>query len=574
MQNVIFVILRRMRAPLAALISAYAISVLGFVLIPGMDDQGNPWRMDFFHAFYFVSFMGSTIGFGEIPHPFTDAQRLWTLFSIYATVVVWLYAIGTMISLIQTASFREAVTRNLVTRRIRRLRERFFLICGYGEAGRMLVHALVAKGMRVVVIEKDPGRIDDLELEGLPMAVPALRGDASDPETLDAANLGSERCGGVIALIRNDDANLKIAIASKLLHPGVRVFCRSEEHDTAANMASFGTDHIINPFDTFADDFATALSAPSLYLLRQWLTSPPDTPLTDPVFPPHGLWILCGYGRFGKALYKRLTEHGEKVQVVEADQELTSPPAGTVVGRGTEADTLLEAGVVQAAGIIAGTDNDVNNLSILMTARMLQPQIFTLARQESSADSRIFEALQADLVTLHSEIISSRVLELLTTPLTSEFLDLAGQQDEKWARELIVRLVGLLEENMPNTWIVNINRLRTVAVWEALQREERVLIAHLLRDPDDYRKNLPCLPLLLHRGTERILLPEEGMEIRLGDRILFGGREVARRRMELTCSSADRLHYAMTGVDRPVGYLWSWIARKRGEPAANRPAAG
>ena len=90
-----------MRLPLIVVISAYAISILGLVLIPGVDDQGNTWHMSFFHAFYFVSFMGSTIGFGEIPYEFTDAQRLWVLFAIYATVIVWIYAIGTVLALLR-----------------------------------------------------------------------------------------------------------------------------------------------------------------------------------------------------------------------------------------------------------------------------------------------------------------------------------------------------------------------------------------------------------------------------------------------------------------------------------------
>ena len=50
MNQVIFLILRRMRAPLVVLIVAYAISILGLVLIPGSDAEGNPWKMDFFHA--------------------------------------------------------------------------------------------------------------------------------------------------------------------------------------------------------------------------------------------------------------------------------------------------------------------------------------------------------------------------------------------------------------------------------------------------------------------------------------------------------------------------------------------
>ena len=50
MYNLLYLLLRRMRTPLIVVILAYAISILGLVLIPGMDDQGNPWRMSCFHA--------------------------------------------------------------------------------------------------------------------------------------------------------------------------------------------------------------------------------------------------------------------------------------------------------------------------------------------------------------------------------------------------------------------------------------------------------------------------------------------------------------------------------------------
>src|ERR671910_3872905 len=73
----IFLVLRRMRAPLIVLIVIFAVSVLGLSLIPGQDAEGRPWRMSIFDAFYVMSYTASTIGFGEIPHPFTYGQRLW-----------------------------------------------------------------------------------------------------------------------------------------------------------------------------------------------------------------------------------------------------------------------------------------------------------------------------------------------------------------------------------------------------------------------------------------------------------------------------------------------------------------
>ena len=76
MPSVVPMILRRMRVPLVVLIVAYSIATVGFTLIPGVDDQGNPWRMSFFEAFYVVSYTGSTIGFGEVPYDFSAGQRM------------------------------------------------------------------------------------------------------------------------------------------------------------------------------------------------------------------------------------------------------------------------------------------------------------------------------------------------------------------------------------------------------------------------------------------------------------------------------------------------------------------
>jgi hypothetical protein len=82
----IFLVLRRMRAPLIVLILIFAISVIGLTLMPGQDASGQPHRLGFFDAFYFMNYTATTIGYGEIPYPFSTAQRMWVTFSIYLAV--------------------------------------------------------------------------------------------------------------------------------------------------------------------------------------------------------------------------------------------------------------------------------------------------------------------------------------------------------------------------------------------------------------------------------------------------------------------------------------------------------
>ena len=111
-----------MRGPLLLLSVVYVIATFGLTLIPGVDDHGDPWRMDFFHAFYFISFMGTTTGFGEIPYAFTDGQRMWALIFIYITVATWIYTIGALISLLSSDLLKNALTIYQVDRQVRQIR--------------------------------------------------------------------------------------------------------------------------------------------------------------------------------------------------------------------------------------------------------------------------------------------------------------------------------------------------------------------------------------------------------------------------------------------------------------------
>ncbi|MEM7196290.1 MAG: NAD-binding protein [Pseudomonadota bacterium] len=562
MQHVFFLIMRRMRTPLIVLISVYAISVLGFVLIPGLDPNGNPVQMDFFHAFYFVSFMGSTIGFGEIPYPFTGAQRLWTLFTIYATVVSWLYAIGTLISLAQTPAFKAAVTRNSFVKRVKKIKQPFYLICGYGDTGKLLVHALSNLGNYCVVVDKEHSRISELDLETLPYHVATLHADASDTETLRQAGLESSRCTAVVAVTRDGEVNLKIAVASKLLNPELTVYCWAETDDIGDNMASFGTDHVINPYRIFAQRLSSALDSPSQYLLEEWLSSSGQQNLCRPLLPPSGHWVLCGFGRFGSAVFETLTRHGMTVTVVESRPDLCFPPEGSVVGRGTEAITLQKAGIEKAVGIIAGTDHDVNNLSIIMTAKTVNPELFTIARQEYSSNRDIFDAANIDLVGNHSELIAGQLMARMTTPLTSTFIQLASGQTEKWAKSLTDRLAKQSGESNPSSWVISLTPQRASAVMNHFRSGGLLELRHLLMHPAKRRIKLACTALMIQRRSGELLLPEDKTPLHPHDRILFAGEEGSKQKIMHICASADVLHYMRTGENRPSGYFWNWVTTK------------
>ncbi|MBS97450.1 MAG: potassium transporter TrkA [Oceanospirillaceae bacterium] len=559
MYDILYVLLRRLRTPLITLIVVYAVSILGFTLIPGQDDQGNPWRMDFFHAFYFVSFMGSTIGFGEIPYPFTAAQRMWTLVTIYSCVIAWLYGIGTTLSVLQDGGFIRLLRLRRFIYSVKGITEPFYLVCGYGVTGSTVVRELVDAGLRAVVVDIDQERIDNLDLDGLVTPVPALCADASLPDVLDRAGLQHPHCAGVLALTNSDKVNLGIAIASKVLVPKRMAISRSENDITSANLASFGTDLIVDPFRHYAEYVALAAHSPHRHLVFDWLMNPHHRTLASVYRHAEGRWIVCGYGRFGRNITRELTEAGTEVTVIDPDPDNIRALGSAVPGVGTEAVTLEQAGVRSAVGIVAGTDSDADNLSIIMTARELNPKLITVVRQNLSANELIFSHSRCDFIMQPGQIIATRILAQLKTPLLSVFIEHLFKQDEVWAHTLINRMSSMVGDEKLDSRSVRIDKREAPAVITKLEEEVPIKLISLMKNPHNRSETLSCFPLMMKRGDSVKMTPGELTELEPGDEILFCGRTRALDRMRWSAQNYNTLHYILTGFDATQSRLQRWL---------------
>ncbi len=562
---VVSMIMSRMRAPLILLIIVYAVSILGLILIPGVDDQGNPWHMSIFHAFYYVSFTATTIGFGEIPYALNDAQRLWVLCIIYMAVVAWLYAIGKILSPIQHNNFKSRLVENRFKCQVCKIHEPFYLVCGLGETGYEVVKALTNEHYRVVVLENDADSFNDHNIDDLQEFVPHLIADASIPKYLQLAGISMKNCHGVIAATSSDEINLKIAICSKLLHPEGKVVCRSDLHSFEENMRSFNTDHIVNPYQTFADIFSMLLHTPSLHLIFDWLTGAPGSQISDePLKLNYGRWILCSYGRFGHVLYQKFLEHDIDTTILEPDEDVyqqfrhENPDQADdlIIGTGIDEQSLKKADVVNAVGIIAGGDNDSNNLSSIMTARQLNPDIFVVARQNLRHNSELFAKLKADLVMQPREITARMIRALIINPLLNDYLNLAKKQDEEWSNIVISRLSAVIGDCKPHTWTIDINTTDAPAIEEAIKLGRTVTLSRLSQDPASRDYNLKCVALLHERGGHYEIMPDESTILKDGDSILFCGMHEAMNSMNWILNVMSSLNYVMSYQNEPESYLW------------------
>jgi voltage-gated potassium channel len=504
--------------------------------------------------------MSTTIGFGELPREFSDAQRLWVTLTVYATVTGWLYSVGSMIALLQDKALRRTMEEHRFAA-MSNIKEDFYLVCGYGQTGSGLVRALTDRGQRAVVLDNNPERIDLLKLESLHEFVPTLRADVRRPDSLLLAGLRSPYCAGVLALTSSNEVNLKVALAAKLMHPDAKVICRADSHDIEANMASFGTDHIYDPFDIFARYLSTAIDSPCLTSLQDWLGQLRGAMMPEPVYPPaEGLWIICGYGRFGKALYSKLAEQEVELIVVEMEPERTGLPPGRLIkGRGTEAVTLEQADIHRAVGIVAGTDNDANNLSIIMTAKELNPELFTVVRENQLMNEELFKAVNADILMHPSLIVAQRIRTLLSAPLLSEFVSQAQKEPDSWSCELLSRIIALVDVRPPTLWEMRVGTTFGLAVEGLVRQGYEPTLNDLLRDPRNRDDQLPAIVLMHKRGARHRALPDVGERLRMGDQLLLCGRPGARDWLQWTLNNPDVLTYVVTGISLPRGSLWRWV---------------
>jgi voltage-gated potassium channel len=561
--SVFLIALRRLRAPLIVLIAVFALGIAGLAIIPGRDAQGQPWHLSVFQALYFVTYTATTIGYGELPREFGHAQRLWVTLVIFLSVIGWAYLVASLLGLARDKAFRGTLVRTRFRRRVRALREPFYLICGFGETGLLVGRALDWLALRFVVVELDETRAQELELMDLAQDAPAMAADARLPENLLAAGLAKRECRGVLALTNDDHVNLAVAMSVRLLNPDIPVLSRAMSQETVANMASFGTDHIINPFAKFGEYLALAIGAPGAYRLMAWLTGLPGSRLKAENTPPRGRWVVCGYGRFGREVVQAFRSAGLDVTVIDpGDTEV--PGLRTVRGRGTEAGPLLAAGVDLAAGIVAGTDDDINNLSIAVTARALNARLFTIVRQNLQANRALFEAYAADMTMVSSEIIAHECLARIQTPALARFLEMLRGKDDAWCDALRARLSAALGEQTPEAWSVQLTAMGAPALHRALLLDKgHIVLGDLLRDPGARERRNACVALQLTRGGGSLALPGDEVPLRPGDEILFAGTRAARRSQRPLLWNANVRDYVVSGIDLPGGLISAWAARRR-----------
>ena len=551
--NTFFIILQKMRMPFLVIIITYTIAIVGLVIIQGTDTNGNPYQMSIFDAFYFVTYTATTIGFGEIPYAFTYPQRIWITFTIYLTVLGWFYGIGSLVSLLQDKLFLQEIEKARFLKQIRNLDEKFIIILGYNQITKKIITKAIAQGIRAVVIEKDSLKIEKLMLESFTPTVPVLRSDTLSVRVLESAGLTKKNCKAIVSLFDDDVVNLKNTLITKTLNKNVKIAVKATTINHTENLVDVDADIIVNPFSIISSEINIALTAPNIFKLEKWLYKIDDLSAPLRIFP-RGLYIICGYGRMGQKIFEKLDKNNIEVKFIEIDpkrgRQLSKDEKNYVVfGDADDRDFLIQTGIMDAVAVVAVTNDDTTNLSILATAKKLNPDIMTMARENDLADDYLFKSANVNHIFTPSKILVNKVTNALFNPLCDVFIKSIINKDNEWASELVVDLMQDINKN-PLIVDVEINFENTPEIYKHLKSNEQLylkILATSLYNREDKNK---FIPLLLQRKNDTMLLPSLDEELKIGDKILIACDEEALSDMEYICENIYEFHYALTGEEK------------------------
>ncbi len=140
-------------------------------------------------------------------------------------------------------------------------------------------------------------------------------------------------------------------------------------------------------------------------------------------------YIICGAGRVGRSVARELARKPAPFVIIETDEEkaqkFNDPDWLTIIGDATKENTLRQANIDRAVGLVAATTTDAINTYIVLTARTLNPRLKIIARaSEEDAEKHLVTA-GADSVVSPYHFAGHRIAQTFLHPHVLDFIDSA-----------------------------------------------------------------------------------------------------------------------------------------------------
>ncbi len=161
-------------------------------------------------------------------------------------------------------------------------------------------------------------------------------------------------------------------------------------------------------------------------------------------------YIVCGYGRVGRALCRFLKMEQLPFVVIEQDQArntvLNDDGNIYVLGDATDETILTKCGIDRAKCLMSVLATDADNVFQVLTAKQLNPNLFIVARAIVNASKNKLYAAGAGKVISPYELGARRMAHAVIRPTVIHFLELAfvDEQTDIHVEEMQVKASSAL----------------------------------------------------------------------------------------------------------------------------------
>jgi voltage-gated potassium channel len=141
----------------------------------------------------------------------------------------------------------------------------------------------------------------------------------------------------------------------------------------------------------------------------------------------HDHFIVCGFGRVGRNASYEFQRASVPFLVLDRDEQRVAKASNAgmlaVVADATHDDSLREAGVLRAKGLIAALPSDAENLFIILSAKTLNPKLTIVTRASEEEAGEKLRRAGADTVFTPYSMAGRQLADALLRPHVVEFLD-------------------------------------------------------------------------------------------------------------------------------------------------------
>lgn len=142
--------------------------------------------------------------------------------------------------------------------------------------------------------------------------------------------------------------------------------------------------------------------------------------------------IVCGFGRIGQNLSRRLARHRMPFVVIDPCAEKIAEAKALgypcLEADATDEDVLVSVGLDRASTIVFGIQSDPDNVFLTLTVRNLNPDIKIVARGEDPRTEKKLLQAGASQVVMPAIIGAERIADMIVRPEASDLLRCIGHE--------------------------------------------------------------------------------------------------------------------------------------------------